>query len=285
MTTPRELVEQTTDLFSLPEVYLQVKAVVEDPGASSADVADAISIDPGLTARLLKIANCPLFGCVAKMDSVERAVNLLGMQQVHYLTLATTAATSFKSVDVEGFSMYHFWTNSVYSATVANLLGVRSRSFDSGTAFVAGLLRDIGHLVMYQTVPEKTNAARLAAQTRGIPLAQSEREILGFDYTQIGAQWVQCWQLPDSLYEAIHYQCAPTLASRHQQDAAIMYLSARGTEAWSEGDLETPEEWAIDQLVLDIVEMNLDDVKDVASDAATTAVQTLDLLMTRQAAA
>lgn len=95
MASAEELVASTLKLVTLPAVYLRAKKVIDDPDSTLGDLAEVIGQDPAITVRLLRIANSAFFGFAARIDTVVRAVNILGMQQVHDLLLATSVSTTF----------------------------------------------------------------------------------------------------------------------------------------------------------------------------------------------
>jgi len=284
MPSPAELVEKTSGLFSLPDVYFRVKSVLDDPDSGLADIAREIVTDPGLTARLLRIANSPLFGCVAKVGTVDRAVNLLGMQQVHDLVLATSVATAFGGVSGEHISMDTFWSNSVYGGVVSSLLAVQCNVLDSDRLFVEGLMRDIGHLVMYQCIPKQTLQAQKFATREGTPVDQNEREIIGFDYAQVGAELIRAWNLPEGMREAVAHHNNPDEAVNFPLEVAIAHISARTVESVKINNTAYTQDWKISPLAMQITGISYTGIQQVANRADQHAANTLDILAPRRAA-
>jgi HD-like signal output (HDOD) protein len=225
--TPEELVSRTADLVSLPDIYIRLKAVVDDPESSMADVASVVANDPALTARLLKIANSPYFGFPAKIATVARATSLLGTQQIHDLVLATTVTKAFSAIPTELVSMQDFWSNSICCGLLCRRLAQECNVLDSERLFVEGLLHDIGHLIMYQGVPEASAAALLESQQQDRPLFQVERELIGCDYAQVGSALMRSWHFPPGLIESVHYQNEPARAEEFPLEVAIMHIAVR----------------------------------------------------------
>lgn len=154
MPTIWEKVTENAKLISLPDVYLRLKSVIDDPGFAMNDIADVISQDPAMTARLLRLVNSAYFGFAAKIDTVNRAVGMLGSQQVHDLVLAASVAQRFEGMSNQVMDMERFWLRSVTRAIACRELAVMCNMLDGERVFVAGLLSDIGHLIMYQSVPD-----------------------------------------------------------------------------------------------------------------------------------
>ena len=225
--TPETLVSRTADLVSLPDIYIRLKTVVDDPESSMADVADVVTNDPALTARLLKIANSPYFGFPARITSVARATSLLGTQQIHDLVLATTVAEAFSGIPSELINMQDFWSNSIRCGLLCRRLAQECNVLDSERLFVEGLLHDVGHLIMYQGVPEASAAALLQSQQQDRPLFLVERELIGCDYAQVGSALMRSWNFPPGLIESVHYQNEPARAEAFPLEVAIMHIAVR----------------------------------------------------------
>jgi HD-like signal output (HDOD) protein len=226
MYTAQSLLKESVELLSLPDVYLQLKKVIDSPDSSMADVAEIISYDPALTARLLKLVNSPFFGLVSKVDTITRAINLLGTQQVHDLVLATAVIDSFSGFDNDYFNIYDFWFNGVYCAVTARLLAYYCNDLDTQRSFVGGLLHSLGHLIIYQKIPEDAlRASELAAQ-KNISLHIAEREVFGFDYAQLGAELMREWKLPISLQAITEFHIEPEKADDFQVESAIVHIAS-----------------------------------------------------------
>ena len=133
--TMSELVEDSRSLISLPEVYVRLRQVMDAPDSSMEDVAKVIALDPALTARLLRIANSALYNFPAQIETLSRAVNILGLRQVHDLVLATSVAKAFNGLPNELMDMKTFWYRSIYrgflarefATAVANSLAMKPR--------------------------------------------------------------------------------------------------------------------------------------------------------------
>lgn len=260
-TTPEELISQTTELVSLPDIYVHIKAVIYDPDSTMTDVANVLSHDPAICARMLKVANSAFFGASSKVETIKAAVRLLGTQQVHDLVLAATITKTFPAIPDNLISMEDFWVNSVRCGLLARLLAAQCNLADGERFFVGSLLHDMGHLIMYQTVPEECQEALITARQNNRPLYVVERDIVGCDYGQVGSQLMQNWNFPESWIQAVRYQNEPANAPDFSFEAAIMHLSARMKDMDSAAeaparDLSTidPIAWEITGLSEDMVE-------------------------------
>ncbi len=235
------LVAGVETLISLPVAYLNIKRIVDNPRSSTADIARAISSDPALTARLLRIVNSPFYGLAAKIETVSRALVVLGTQQVHDLALATAVSGIYGSVAPSLLDMDRFWRESVYCALAARSLAKLCNVLDSERLFVAGLLHDIGHLVIYQRHPEQAAAARRAAQQQRKRIDRVEREMIGCDYAEVGALLLKRWNLPASLCGAVEYHPDPANAQPPVLSESILHIAFWLTRAAMDGIAE--ESW------------------------------------------
>jgi len=236
MTTLWENVSRNARLISLPEVYLRLKEVLDDPNSNLADVAQVVGSDPAMTARLLRIVNSAYFGLGTEIDTISRAVGLLGTQEVHDLVLAASVAQSFEGMSNEVMDMHRFWRRSVVCAITGRELASLCNVLDSERVFVAGLLRDIGHLFIYQLAPKEALRAIEIAEVQGAPLFKAERAVLGIDFAKVGADLMRQWQLPQSLWEPTAFQIEPSRSDDYELFTSLVHVAAHLTDG-AEQDL------------------------------------------------
>lgn len=237
MSTLVEQISQSAKLVSLPDIYLRLKAVLDDPDSNLADVADVVGKDPAMTVRVLRLVNSAYFGLATEIATVSRAISLLGSQEVHDLVLAVSVAESFDGMSNEVMDMSRFWRRSVVCAINGRELASMCNVLDSERLFVAGLLRDIGHLFIYQAAPQKAQQAIQLAKLQNAPLYKAERAILGVDYAQIGADLMRRWQLPQSLWEPTECHLEPERSQEYGLFNCLVHIASALTEA-AEGDLD-----------------------------------------------
>lgn len=225
MTQAQELARSCSTIFTLPEIYLRVRDIVDNPESSMDDLANVIKFDPAISARLLKIVNSPLYGFPRQVDSISRAVNLIGMQSVGDLVAATTIGRTFTGIPVDLMNLSAFWKKSALCALLAGKIAKSVGIMESERFFVAGLLRDIGHLVLYLTVPKRAQSALVESGYLGAPLAEVEQSNLGCDFTEVGAEIISFWGMPKQIEQAIRHQLSPNEAGECQLHASIVHLA------------------------------------------------------------
>jgi len=225
--TPESLVADVRDLLSLPDVAVQINSMVDDPRYSAKDYGDVISRDPSLTARLLRIANSPFFGLSTKVATVSRAVTVVGGKPLRDLVVATSAIRSFRGIPNTLVSMDDFWYHSLYCGLAARLLAQRRRLTHADTLFAAGLLHDIGQLILFNRLPDLSREALQLSQEdpHAVDMHQAELEVFGFDHAAVGGQLLRHWHLPALLEECVACHHNPTAARRFPVEAAIVHIA------------------------------------------------------------
>ncbi|MDX9768312.1 MAG: HDOD domain-containing protein [Ectothiorhodospiraceae bacterium] len=222
-----ELIRQVGGLASLPAIVTRLNAMLADENTSTAEIAKMVSQDPGLSMRLLKVANSPFYGLSTHVDTVSRAITVIGREPFHELLLATAVTRAFHGIPEELITMEDFWRHSVYCAVAARLMAEKVLPARSESIFVAGLLHDIGRLVIFKRLPEKAHEAYLLglAQGGGMEPQAAERAVMGFDHAQVGGALAQEWCLPQSLQECIRCHHEPRAADAFQVEAAIVHIA------------------------------------------------------------
>ncbi|MDX1253210.1 MAG: HDOD domain-containing protein [Gammaproteobacteria bacterium] len=268
MLTPSDLVKGISGLASLPEVCLRVNEMAENPRYSATDIGKVISQDTALTARLLKIANSPFYSHVSRVDTVSRAVTLIGARELRDLILAMYAMKTFPGISNTLVDMESFWRHNICCGVVGKILAPYCHVLHAERLFIAGLLHDIGHLVMYQKIPELMRVVLRRAREGGVPIEDVEREVLNFDHAQVGAELLRLWRLPESLQEIIEFHHEPARSERFALEASIVHIAGvianriDSAATHSENvDTIDPMAWEITGLTEEIVETILPEAR------------------------
>lgn len=222
-----ELVDKVDQLVSLPAACLRLNEMVNDPSSSAQDMGRVINQDVALTARLLRIANSPMYGLSTQVDTVSRAVTVLGMKQVRDLALASAAIKTFEGIPNTLVSMRSFWEHSIFCALCARTLAMDCLRNQREAVFVAGLLHDMGKLALYSQLPDLSRRA-LEASANGARSQESqlaESTIIGFDHAQVGEELARRWSLPASLQESIAFHHDPEKAEHNRVAVAIVHIA------------------------------------------------------------
>jgi len=261
--TPADLIKDIGGLVTLPDVYLKINRLVDDPNTNSADIAKAVSQDPSFTVRLLRVANSSLYGFSSKIDSVPKAVTIIGTAQVRSLALSMSVASSFAGLPNELVSMDNFWRHSLLCALAARHLAREARRCDPDALFTAGLLHDIGELVIFNRLPDQAREAlELVLDSQDeMPIFQAEHEVMGFDHAEVGGELARQWQLPPLLEECIAHHHAIANAKSHPRETALIHL-ANIIALMAEIDTLDPDDVPpIDPLAWELTGLNEDSVE------------------------
>jgi HD-like signal output (HDOD) protein len=225
MYSAQELVSNIEGLAVLPSVYHRVREQLESPDGSVNEVAHLVASDPALTTGVLRLVNSAFYGFARKIESVERAIPILGLQQTHELVLAMSISSMFEGIKPQKMDMKRFWHGCMMRALAAREIAHLSCNPGSERLFVIGLLSDIGHLVMYQTVPQLAADAQARADAGDDSLHEAERSIVGCDHAEIGAALVDAWHLPPSFSGIIGAQLVPRLGGEHILEAELLHVA------------------------------------------------------------
>ena len=224
---PQALIQGSLELFSLPDIYFQISKMINDPRYTVVDMGHVISKDPALSVRLLKIVNSSFYGFQARIDTISRAISIVGIDDLKSLILGTSVIDKFNKIPDELVDMTDFWLRSVRCAVIAKLLARECSVLHSERLFLMGLLHDLGSLILYYKLPVESLKVLLAADHDRRLVGGLELEIIGFTHADVGAALIKSWGLPESLYESIAYYLSPEVPQVPRQDTYVLYLASR----------------------------------------------------------
>lgn len=225
VTTLDLLVEETSTVYSLPLFYERLSEAINHPRCSTYDISKIITEDQGLTARLLRLANSPMFGCYAKVESITKAVTIIGTQQLRDLALAASVMGIFKGIPEELLNMASFWKHCVACGIIARTLAVYRRESNVERLFVAGMLHDVGQVVLAAARPEMSRELLETQRDTGRLYLELEREQLGFDHAELGGALLKKWKIPSSIGEPVACHHTPGAAEQFRLEASLIHLA------------------------------------------------------------
>jgi putative nucleotidyltransferase with HDIG domain len=196
------------DLPSLPAVVMELLSTIDQDATDVAVLARKVSHDQALTAKTLRLANSSLYSLQVKVTTIQQAITFLGFQTTRNLITAAAVTGCFPSGLCRGFDDKAFWRHSIASAACARVLARRLR-FNQDYAFTAGLLHDIGRLVLVSRCPERYGQVLAERAAQDCELAVAEKTVLGVDHVEAGVALAQHWNFSDTMCHAIAYHHAP----------------------------------------------------------------------------
>lgn len=283
--TAKDLISAVSDVVSLPETVRRVNEMVDDQRSSAADIGEVIRQDPGLAARLLRIANSPFYGFPSHIDSIPLAITVIGTNQLRDLLLATSAIQTFSSFPNELVSLETFWRHSLRCAIIARTLAAHLHEANVEHYFTAGLLHDIGYLIIYRELPELASQTLTHSNQNREIVHIVEQEIIGFDHGAVGGELLRQWNLPPSLCEAVEFHHTPRFAKQYPREAAIIHIAnflANTMLARVGGNIEETE--ALEVTALKTAGLTPDILQTVLKEADAQFNETLEIMVYDQVA-
>ncbi len=206
-----KLVSRVVELSTLPEVTRRILAITEDPDSTVRDLNEVLRHDLALSSKILRVVNSAFYGLPGRVADLDRAIVLLGFQAVRNLAVAATMAALFRKVTTEGeaFDAKRLWRHSVATAVASKAIvtSIGSRRL-SEEAFLAGIIHDLGVLVLYQYA-QKDFLQAVDLVSRETSLLQAEREVFEGDHQNVGQKIADRWKFPRSLQLVAGYHHRP----------------------------------------------------------------------------
>lgn len=248
--------QSVADLFALPEGYLRVKQLMDSETASLDEIADVIMLDPVLTSKLLKLANSAIYNLPYQVESVSKALLVLGKTQVYNLVLSIGIASACSKVDTSAIDLERFWEQSVNAALIAKFIAQQCQLKPADRYYVAGLLHNIGEMVVLNyNSAQAHQCQQYGADTRPWQLQQEQ---LGFTYAECGAELLHLWQLPDTIVEPVALQHSNRFDPKNKAQLVI-HLAVRLALANQHPDIYNTRQ-LVDPFVLELLNLTQQDI-------------------------
>ncbi len=215
------LLDANPELGAMPEVLTRLAQAMEDPGVCPLELADIIQSDPGLAVKLLKAVNSALYGFPQRIETISRAVTIVGVQQLSALALGVTVMGLFRDLPAGALDVRAFWRHSLACACSARALASCLGLPNTERYFVGGLLHDIGVLLFIQYLPARLGEVLASVRAGQETLCDAERRVLGVDHAKAGGCLLHAWGLPQSLVLAAASHHDPLNAGPSRESAIV----------------------------------------------------------------
>jgi len=200
----QKIIMTTRDLPAMPQVASKVLELSSDPNTSAFQLQQVIADDQAMTARILKIANSALYSCSRKIKTLTEAIVMLGFNSIRSLVVTSAARNLYNTrTSQTGLKERLLWEHSIGCAFACRIMAGETRPALTEEAFLAGLMHDIGKLVLNLQTPEMFDQIVQVVYNENRSFARTEQEIYGFDHTEVGALLVNKWKLSPILEEVI----------------------------------------------------------------------------------
>lgn len=266
--SPQDVINNNIKLVSLPVIISKVNELLNNPASSAADIAELISQEPALTARLLKIVNSPFYNFPSKIETISMAVTVLGTRQLRDLIIATTLIKHFNRQKPVKFDIETFWCHSITTGLAARAIALDRKIPSSERLFICGLLHDIGKMIMSLQLPKETAELQNANQQ------SNEQQIFGFTHDELGACLLNHWHFPETITIPVRYHHNLMCEDHFKPDTAILHVGnviANNIQAPISSDDDT----LLDPVALKILAMDERDIEPYYE----SVYQTLDSIL------
>lgn len=218
------LVRDEVTLATFPDIYFKIREMLDSRVSSARDIADVVGKDTSLTAKLLKLVNSPFYGFPQKVDSISRGVMIIGGNEISMLALGISAINAFKDIPPELMNMKDFWTHSVACGVCAKALGAAVGGLPAERLFVAGMLHDIGRLILFKKLPHAATEAIYYSLANLTPLYLAERDVIGFTHAEVGSMLMHAWKFPEELTRIVECHHDP-LSGPDKIESAVVHVA------------------------------------------------------------
>ena len=280
MTVRNNILAKVRTVPSMPSVVIQLRQYLSDPDVSFDELAKVIEFDPGLTANLLQLANSAYFGWSGKIKTVKEAITRLGTNRIFQMVLCMSVAPLVRK-PVKGYDMESngLWKHSIATAIGAEQLAKILKIPYADEAFTAGLLHDMGKILLGTFVEIDDEPIKDLVQTEGLSFNEAERQVLGIDHAEAAAELLNFWKLPENVVAAARWHHDPNQAEdEHRQIVDLVHVAdilciRMGWGIGTDGPLYCLNEEAEGRLGID------GQIEDVITDKVGAAIDDLKTIL------
>ncbi|MBU0483049.1 MAG: HDOD domain-containing protein [Proteobacteria bacterium] len=213
-----DLIDKIKELPTLPTVAAQINAEMRKESLTAKSLGTIISQDAALTAKVLKLSNSAFYGLVRQVDSVDRAVTVLGLNTIKNLALSISIHKFFKKNSAGFIDMDGLWHHSLGCAVAAQTLAARIDPHLAAKAFICGILHDLGINVIADQLPDEMALIIGTIAESKQRQVEVEKEVIGFSHCRVGSVLADKWNFPEEYAKAINFHHNPGLAKTTELD-------------------------------------------------------------------
>lgn len=243
------------NLPSIPLIIMEVTKMLGSPRTSANELGKVISRDQGMVAKILTVANSPLYGLPRRVSTIEFAIVILGFDHIKNIVIALSMIEAFKNKDDNNWNRRKFWQHSILTASAAKRIADDFGYIKSGEAFTAGLLHDLGISVIQRYFNQEFGKICELAKGRHEDYTTAEEKVLGINHCEVGKYLLERWNLPHSLSDAIRYHHEPSACEENKVLASIVHLADYMTQKFRIGNIAWDDGFKLDENIVDILKL------------------------------
>ena len=204
------MVQKINDLPTLPTMMMTITRLMQDPRTSADELGRAIGTDPSLVSKVLKLVNSAFYGFPGRISTITQAIVILGFSTIRNVVLTTSVLKLFgRDSRLKGFDVETFWEHSLLTGAIAKALAVEKDAPFTEETFIAGLLHDMGHMILSQKLTAEFEKVLAHQQKQGGSLMAAEQAVLGLNHGEIGAWLAKKWNLPEPFVVTMRHHHHP----------------------------------------------------------------------------
>lgn len=238
------------NLPSVPTLMMEISRLLEDPKTSAAELGRIISKDQAMVAKVLMVANSPLYGIPRKVSTVEFAIVILGFNHIKNIVVALSVMDAFKNGENKNWNKNKFWTHSLATGVLSKRIAADLGYKRTGEAFTAGLLHDLGISAIQRYFNKEFNEIVNLVETEKVRYDVAEKATLGLTHSEIGQFLIKNWNLPDLLGDAVRYHHNPSEAEEDKILPSIIHLADYMTQKYQQGNFDWDENITFDKEII-----------------------------------
>lgn len=213
-----KVLAKVKELPTLPDIVFKVNEVVNNPNTSATDLEEVIARDQAIAAKILRLVNSAFYGLPGRVDTLTRAIPLLGFSTVRNLVLSLSI---FDMISISEFDMKQFWRHSFATSVAARAIAMTDGLPDAESQSLAGLLHDMGKIVLFQSFVKEYAAVQQAVEQKGLTFIQAEQSLHSLDHAEVGYAISERWGFPANIAAAIGHHHNPENAGDFADFSAV----------------------------------------------------------------
>jgi putative nucleotidyltransferase with HDIG domain len=242
----RTEINRINEVVSFPTIVAEILDAISDEKVTTIKVTRLIESDPALTTKILRVANSPFYGLRGNVKNISSAITMLGLDETGRLLLTYHMKARLISLSAQqNFHLEALWKHSITTATLARLTATKFKLQTDGKEYTAGLLHDMGKLVLIQYFPDTIPVVEQLIRTMSLNDVAAETQTVAVSHTEIGSQLGEKWRLPSEYVEVMRCHHEPHTAAYNPLLTSLVRFSDLLTEQWGYGVGEQPDGFTI----------------------------------------